>query len=64
MTTLAIETVNGSPLLVVKGERSEVYRVTPELRGESFPPSAKWVMENGGWSVLLLVGIHMTKNEP
>jgi hypothetical protein len=62
MTTLAIETVNGSPLLLVKGERSEVYRVTPELQEDSFPPSPEWVQENGGWNVILLVGIHMKKN--
>jgi|GEM_PF-5760821 hypothetical protein len=64
MTTLAIETVNGSPILVVKGERSEVYRVAPDHREDSIPPSGEWVIANRGWGVVLYVGIHLTKDAP
>ena len=64
MTTLAIETIEGSPLLIVKGERSEVYRVAPELPVMLFPPSASWVIENGGWEVIFLLGIHLLPHSP
>jgi hypothetical protein len=48
MTTLALETINGTPLLVAKGERCEVYTVAPEFRDNVFLPTKLWVMENGG----------------
>jgi hypothetical protein len=48
MATLALETINGIPLLVAKGERCEVHRVAPDLRDNAFVPSRQWVAENGG----------------
>jgi hypothetical protein len=63
MITLAIENVNGSPILVVKGERSEVYPVAPDHQ-DSKPSSARRVMMSRGWGVVLYVGIHLTKDAP
>jgi hypothetical protein len=60
MTTLALETINGSPLLVVKGERCEVYQVTPELRHHAFMRSGHWFVENGGSGFLHFMSIHIT----
>ena len=47
MTTLALESINGSPLLVVKGERCEVYLVDPDLRDNPFLQSSQCFVENG-----------------
>jgi len=49
MTTLALETINGRPFLVVKGERCEIYQVAPEFRDNAFQKSRQWLVENGGW---------------
>jgi hypothetical protein len=48
MATLALEMINGIPLLVAKGQRCEVYRVVPDLNDNAFQPSRQWVVENGG----------------
>jgi len=60
MTTLAIETINGSPLLVVKGERCEVYQVAPEFRDTAFLQSRQWFVENCGLGLLHFMSIHIT----
>ena len=60
MTTLALETINGSQLLVVKGERCEVYQVAPELQGHAFIQSRQWFVENGGFDFLHFLRIHIT----
>ena len=60
MTTLALENINGSPLLVVKGERCEVYQVAPELRDNAFLQSKQWFVENGGLGLFQFLSIHIT----
>jgi hypothetical protein len=60
MTTLALENINGSPLLVVKGERCEVYQVAPELRDNAFLQSKQWFVENGGLGLFHFLSIHIT----